>query len=287
MAMKKPTTKFGMVGIFALVAILATSTVVLAFSQSAVAAPANKTAFGASSGLALASVQDPDFQKFKTIVSGTIKTSSPSDLLVTHDQECAIHTGLNLDTSNDDATSAIREDVRLKVTGADGIVRFIDPTPLGDEGRYVAAGGEEADDDTTSKESLTMCGRAYHIDTNILEQIWELCGYVEGINPDENNLTCDTTEPIFNSFIATKQAHGWSWVVPNMGSGVHTIEVQAKLVDSLADITLKGKKTTNTDNSKCSLSALNPDPTADCVDTVLEVGKRTLIITEQKFSSDI
>ena len=98
--MTKTTTKYG---IAALVAILAMSTVAIALSQSAVAAPANKSSFGGGGVGAIASDGS-----FHTIVAGQIKTSTHSDLLVTHNQECTIHTGLNLDKNNQDLTSAVR-----------------------------------------------------------------------------------------------------------------------------------------------------------------------------------
>lgn len=261
--MKKSMTTFG---IAALVAVLAMSTVAVALSQSAIAAPANKSAFGGGGVAAIA--MDGEFH---TIVAGQIKTSTPSDLLVTHDQECSIHTGLNLDINNEDLTSAIREDVRLKVTNEDGDVRYINPMPLYPEGT------EEAPGDT----AITMCGRAYHIDTNILTTIYELCQFVEGAF--ENEDICSEDEPYFNSYIRTKSAHGWSWVVPNLGQGVHTIEVQSKVVDNL-----EGLDTTNANGKKPAKNTTEcvPDDKS-CVDTILEVGKRTLIITEQKFSSDI
>lgn len=255
------TTKYKTFGIFALVAILTVSTVAIALSQSAIAAPANKSAFGGNGIGAIAS----DGQ-WHTIVAGQIKTSTPSDLLVTHNQECSIHTGLNLDLLNEDVTSAIREDVRLKVTGADEVVRYINPVPLGVEGEADAA--------------VTMCGRAYSIDTNVLTLIYELCEFVE--TEFGNEAICTDDEPYFNSYIRTKSAHGWSWVVPNLGSGVATVEVQSILYNDL-----DGLKTTNEKGSK---KASNTDPCdsgTSCVDTILEIGKRSLIITEQKFSSDI
>jgi len=257
--MKKSMTTFG---IAALVAVLAMSTVAIALSQSAIAAPANKSAFGGEGVGAIASDG-----AFHTIVAGTIKTSTPSDLLVTHNQECTIHTGLNLDKNNEDLTSAIREDVRLRVTDADGTnERFINPVPLYPEGEEGAA--------------VTMCGRAYHIETNILSTIAELCTFVEGLDLGD---VCTEDDPIFNSYIRTKSAHGWSWVIPNLGQGLHIIEVQSMLVNELDAVgDGNGKKGPAKDTGSCTNDAGN-----DCVDTILEVGKRSLIVTEQKFSSDI
>ena len=262
------TTKYKTFGIVALVAILAVSTVLVALSQPAAAAAANKSAFGDDTVAAI-----PDFVEFQTISSGMIKTSAPSDLLVRHDQECSIHTGLNLDLDNEDATSAIREEVRLKVFDLDENeeevnVRYISPVPLGGETSI------EAD-----AESVTMCGRAYHIDTNILTKIAELCMIAEGVDTTQQEVDCDDTDPVFNSYVASKAAHGWSWVVPNLGSGEHHVDVQAKLFNELDNISGKGNPK---HDNKCEGTQ-----DASCVDTALLIGKKSLIITEEKFSSDI
>jgi len=250
----------GTIGIVAIAAILTVSIVAYSLSQSAVAAPANKSAFGGGGVGAI-----PNDGMWHTISYGEIKTSTPSDLLVRHDQECTIHTGLNLDKNNQDLTSAIREDVRLKVTTAAGEVRYINPVPLYPEVEANAA--------------VTMCGMAYHIQTNILLTIFELCQFADGIVPD----TCTEDEPIFNSYIRTKSAHGWNWVVPNLGSGVHTLEVQAMLISELDAVgDGNGKKGKATDTGACTNDSGN-----DCVDTILEVGKRSLIVTEEKFASTI
>ena len=263
--MTKTTTNYRMFGVAAIVAILSVSMVAIALSQSAIAAPANKSAFGGE-GVAVI----PNDNQWHTINYGEIKTSTPSDLLVAHNQECTILTGLNLDKDNQDLTSAIREDIRLKVTDEDGSnVRYINPVPLYEE--YI--------DDA----AVTMCGRAYHIDTNILQTIFELCEFHGEDGPDRDgdgvpDGVCSEDEPFFNSYIQTKSAHGWDWVVPNLGSGVHKMYVEAKIInhldafDGAADEDpVKGKKSNTT--TPC-------DPVEkSCVDTILEVGKRSLIVT--------
>ena len=244
--MKKSMTTFG---IAALVAVLAMSTVAIALSQSAIAAPANKTAIGSGSMGAIA-----DSDGWTTIVAGTIKTSTPSDLIVRHNQECAIHTGLNLDQDNEKATSAVREDIRLVVDGE------VVPATYGDEDGIV-----------------TLCGRAYHIDTNVLSTVYDLCAFAESLDLDgdgvpDNTEVCEDDEIYFDSYIRTKQAHGWDWVVIDVGSGVHTVEVQAMLFNELDDLT-NGKKGKANDSNN------------DTVETILEIGKRSLIVTESKLAT--
>ncbi len=245
--MTKTTTKYGIVGITALVAILAMSTVAIALSQSAIAAPANKTVMGSGDIGALASSDG-----WYSIISGTIKTSDPSDLIVNHNQECVIHTGLNLDNKNEKATSAVREDIRLLVDGE------VIPATYGDTDGIV-----------------TLCGRAYHIDTNVLSTVWELCSFLEGEEGFDRNDICSADEIYFDSFIRTKQAHSWSWVVLDVGKGVHDIEVQAKLFNELDGVDGKttGKKGPATDSGDST------------VDTILEIGKRNLIVSEEKLAT--
>jgi len=259
--MTRTTTKYGIFGIAAIVAILSVSIVAIALSQSAVAAPANKTMIGSYHMEII-----PDTDGWETIVAGKIKTSSPSDLIVSHNQECAIHTGLNLDDSFEMATSVIREDVRLVVDGQIVPATFGDPVTPPDD--------TTGNDDKTTEGAITMCGRAYQIETNLLSTVLELCG-----QHDE----CTETEIFFDSYIRTKQAHSWDWVVLNVGSGVHDIEIQAKLVKAL-----EGMKTGSTkakgkaDNSAdCTVDV----PPVDCVDTILELGKRNLIVVENKLDT--
>ena len=246
--MTNTMTKYGIV---ALVAVLTMSTVAIALSQSAVAAPANKTVMGSGNmGAQIAS------DGWQTIISGTIKTSTPSDLVISHDQECTIHTGLNLDQDNEQATSAIRQDIRLLVDGD------VVPATYGDEDGIV-----------------TLCGRAYHIDTNVLSTVYELCNWAESLDLDldgqpDNAEVCTDDEVYFDSFIRTKQAHGWHWVALDVGSGEHTVEVQSKLVNELDGVgNQKGKKGAASDSGDAT------------VDTVLEIGKRNLIVTEEKLAT--
>ncbi len=246
-------TKYRMFGIAALVAILSVSMVAMALSQSAVAAPANKTLIGDSDLVAIAGNG-----AWYKIISGQIKTSTPSDLIVTHNQECAIHTGLNLDEGTEEATSAIREEIKLVVDGKVVPASYADPHT-------------DSDPDLDQFGLITMCGRAYHIDTNVLSTVFELC------NNDE---LCMKTEIFFDSYIRTKQAHSWSWIVLDVGSGVHDVEVYAKITKSLEaigdEVKKKGKAI---DSGVCSTNDDN------CVDTVLEIGKRNLIVVEDKLAT--
>jgi len=233
-------TELGVFGLVAIVAIAAVSVTSFSISQ-VVAAPANKAMFTAQN----VTVVPNTYDSWATIINGTVKTSSPSDLFITHQQECAIHTELNLDSDNESGTSAVREDIRVLVDGNEVPISYVG-------------------NDFNSE--VTLCSRAYSIDTNVLSTLSDLCTAVEGI--DGVTYTCPE-DIYFDSYIATKQAHGWTFVALDVGSGEHTVEVQAKLADNL---TVNGK------NSKNS-----GDPTAP--NTVLEVGRANLIVTEQKLAT--
>ncbi|MGH9998741.1 MAG: hypothetical protein ACRD90_02635, partial [Nitrosopumilaceae archaeon] len=103
---------------------------------------------------------------------------------------------------------------------------------------------------------VTMCDRTYNISTNILDQIQKLCSAVGAL--DGGTTTCK--ESYFNSFIDTKDAHGWNWVVLNLGSGEHTVEVYSEFVDE-EDVIGEGTAS-------------------------VTVGKRSLIILPQNLSND-
>ena len=205
-----------------------------------------------------------DLAEWTPIINGTIKTSTNSDLVITHFQECAIHTGLKLDAQNEGATSVVREDVRLLIDNKIIAASYGDPHT-------------DSDPDTPGNQNdqfgiVTMCGRAYSIDTNILSKIDTLCGASNGL--------C-AADSFFNSFIATKQTHGWQWVALDVGSGLHSVVIEAKTsnaLDSLVDGTDEWK-----DSASAMGSCKNPDVT-DCVDTVLEIGKRNLIAVEDKLA---
>lgn len=253
-------SKYKTFGIAATVAILTVALAATNFSTVS-ADPANKTTYGSSQVGALAASSG-----WYTIASADIKTSSPSDLIVRHNQECTIHTGLNLDQNTETATSAIREDIRLVVHRADGTTETIPAVP-------------GTDDDGV----ITMCGRAYHIDTNVLSTVYDLCAFVESLDLDgdgvpDNEDICEGDEVYFDSFIRSKSAHSWDWVVMDLGAGTHTVEVQANLINELDSVGdgngKKGKATNGCDGE---------DPA--CVDTILEIGKRNLIITEDKLAN--
>jgi hypothetical protein len=85
---------------------------------------------------------------------------------------------------------------------------------------------------------ITMCDRTFGIDSNILNQIQDLCVSVDNLNVigGQELLECD--ESFLRLWIDTKSAHGWNWVVVNLGQDpdfslgqMHTIEVKGLYID--------------------------------------------------------
>ncbi|HSB56202.1 MAG TPA: hypothetical protein VLD38_00125 [Nitrosopumilaceae archaeon] len=214
-------------------AILGISLAVASFAPLAIAANgANKTTFNADN-LVLNTEGLAD--DGAVIASASLKTSTPKDLVVMFSEECSLYTEVRLKSGSSGSVS------ESQVRAAQSIWLDVD-------GQTVPIG---ANDDG----KVTMCDRTYNISTNILDQIQKLCSAVGAI---DGTTTCD--ESYFNSFISTKDAHGWNWVVLNLGAGEHTVSVHSEFVDEEGVI---------------------GDGTAS-----VAVGKRSLIILPQNLSND-
>jgi len=212
-------------------AILGISLAVASFAPVAMAANgANKTSFSAD-GLALNTVGALD--NGATIASVTIKTATPKDAVVMFSEECSLFTEVRLKSgqsgSVSESTVQAAQSIWLTVDGQ------VVPIGAGDDGK------------------VTMCDRTYSVSTNVLDQIQQLCSALNTVTPIE----CD--ESYFNSYIKTKDAHGWNWVVLNLGAGEHTIEVHSEIVEEVEI----------------------GDGTASAA-----VGKRSLIVLPQNLSND-
>ena len=214
-------------------AILSISLAVASFAPMAIASNgANKTSFSADN-LVLNTEGLAD--DGAVIASASIKTSTPKDLVVMFSEECSLFTEVRLKSGSSGSVS------ESQVRAAQSIYLEVDgqvvPIGAGDDGK------------------VTMCDRTYNISTNILDQIQKLCSAVGAI---DGTTTCE--ESYFKSFIDTKDAHGWNWVVLNLGAGEHTVEVYSEFVDEEGVI---------------------GDGTAS-----VTVGKRSLIILPQNLSND-
>ena len=201
-----------------------------------------------------------------TIIKGTIKTSTNSDLRITHWQECAIHTGLKLDAMNENnQVSAIREEVRLLVDG------YVIPASFNDDPNPETFG------------IVTMCARAYAINTNVLSNIDALCVAQQGMG----GVGCELPASFFDSYVRTKQTHGWEWIALNVGqysdSMDHLVEVQSRTFTALDGMEFGSDEAQEEISTTESCMKDSEDPNRrGCTDTILEVGKKTLVVVEDK-----
>jgi hypothetical protein len=196
--MQKNLTTLGVIAILG--ATLAISGIAI---QDAMAAnSANKTSFqsmemsvimAAESGLEQGSGNG-------TLAYASMKASNPQDVLILYDEVCSLYTEVQLKggkKNNDSYRDNFAEEMD-EVQATHAISLWID--------------------DKKYRESITMCDRTYGVETNILSELEELCEVVAN-DPDttaDDELTCD---PIFyRSWIETNAAHGWHWVIVNLGS---------------------------------------------------------------------
>ena len=153
------------------------------------------------------------------IAQTIVKTSNPTDLLILYSEECSLYTEVNLKGKNADSNGVSIDEAHVSHT----IRLLVDGEQIGN--------------------SITMCDRTYGIETNTLSQIEEICATVD---TDEDDLVCQET--FLNSWINTKAAHGWNWVVVNLGDFgtdmYHTIQIDGSVIDEQGAYNEKNADTT-------------------------------------------
>lgn len=192
-----------------MIAILGASLAVSGFLVQDAAASANKSVYSTQE---YTSVFESDGEAL--LAATTIKTSKPQDLLILYDEECSLYTEVNLKSKKQQTGEA---GVEIDTARAAQLIQlYVDGIAVG--------------------EPITMCDRTYGVETNILNQIQDLCVAVNDLNDTVFGTTFVCEETFYNSWIATKSAHGWSWVVLDLGqdyadNGMHTIEVMGTYID--------------------------------------------------------
>lgn len=176
------------------------------------------------------------------IMSSTFKTSSPTDLYIEFNTECALLTDVTVkksDTVNiPDSSAAAGMTIYVKL---DGVVVPVTNDRNGDSVYNDPDDGK-----------VVYCDRAVRVNTNILQEIWNICG-----DPEVN--TCTEEELFLSIYQNTKSTHGFTWIALNVGSGTHTIQVYAD-----ADLNVSGSGT------------------AQAV-----IGKRVLFVEPGKLANDV
>lgn len=158
------------------------------------------------------------------ILNATLRSSSPSDLLIGVSLECSIFTRLVTGPSEKGAsdTAAATGDVKVWVE-LDGVV--------------VPVSGDRPGDDS---DKVTFCNRAYQRTVTDAE------------DPTDG-------QDIEDDFIDTKAANAFDWITLNLGNGIHTIVVKATLTEeTIGDATAEaaiGNRTLVVEPSKLANDA--------------------------------
>lgn len=142
-----------------------------------------------------------------TILTSTLRTSKPTDLILAVSMECSIFTrlvtGPSGDGGTDSATAAGHIRVWVEIDG-----QIVPINSMSEPPQLTPPGGSEDD-------KVTFCNRTYS----------------RTVTDAEDPLDGQDIE---DDYIATKNANAFNWLRLNLGSGVHTIVVKATLLQQTA-----------------------------------------------------
>jgi len=202
--MTKTTTKL-LGAIVILAATLAISGI--AIQDAMAASSANKTVYYSGSPEVIYEGTGPEI-----LANVTLKTAKPTDVLILYNEECSLYTEVNL-KSNKKNNGGTAGEILDEVSASHTIQLYVDNEKVGTP--------------------ITMCSRTFGIETNILNQIQDLCIAVDNLNNATFGTSFECAETFLDIWIDTKSAHGWNWVVVNLGqnpdfseTSYHTIMVK-------------------------------------------------------------
>jgi hypothetical protein len=162
--------------------------------------PANKVTAAASTEVVLGPGDS------LPILTATMRTSKPTDLILQLTMECSIFTRLVTGPSDNGATDTASATGTVQAwIEIDGVV--VPVTSVSSPPQNPPPGGNKVTD------GATMCHRTYQ----------------RSVTDAENPLDGQDIE---DDYIDTKSAHGFNWLRQNAGSGVHEIVVYATLTES-------------------------------------------------------
>lgn len=163
--------------------------------------PANKVAVSGSTLTEMtARIGAGETNVTKEVLSATLKTSGPTDLILQLTAECALFTK-TVTVGNDVSEAAARVKFFLKIDGERVLTTSFDQGAIGaDNGRIV------------------FCDRLQGSETDRFEN---------------ENAT-------IRNYLDTRTANAFNWVVTDVGSGIHEIKVFATLEASVTDIESEG-----------------------------------------------
>jgi hypothetical protein len=137
-----------------------------------------------------------------TILSAKLKSSGPTDLILSVTMECSIFTQLTTGPSENQGTDSAM---------ASGHVRAW----IEIDGQIVPINSDSANPTPgTENDKVTFCNRAYQ----------------RTVQDAEDMLTGGDGQDIEDDFIATKDANAFNWLRLNLGAGDHSIVVKATLL---------------------------------------------------------
>ncbi len=141
----------------------------------------------------------------QTLMTATMRTSKPTDIMIHTALECSIFTRLVTDNDNNSSTAGSNIRVWIEVDGKVVPLQQVSSPP---QNGTVPEAGNDTD-------KITFCDRTYQ----------------RTVTDDESPLDGIDRE---DDYIRTKSAHGFNWVKMNLGSGIHRIVVKADLSETTA-----------------------------------------------------
>lgn len=213
--------------------------------------PANKIAVDGN----VTEIVTPDTDH--TILSGTLKTSSPTDLVIQVSLECALFTDTSVKPARQVSKAQATERVEVWVE--------VDPTPenaADDDGNLVVP---------VSSNDTGLAPTDISLDNDVPPQAAAgkvvFCHRTQGLEAalDFSDAGFLETEDFIRLYQGTREASAFNWVALNsmgLGSGVYEIEVHAQILDDFV---------TSGDGTASGKAA---------------VGKRTLVVEPGKLAND-
>lgn len=178
------------------------SSIVLASGTFAASLPSSKSAVVVSNLNGMS-----ETNSWNTILSGQLKVAEQKDLAVHVSLECGLSTRTKAKSkggNTDSSTAEASVKIRVKVTQEDGTVTYAGPA---------------------YEDGVTFCKR-----TQTLTATFQ--GLIEKCIDDEGHifLNDDCLEPEEVELILdTLNANAFNYLIPNLNSGIHTVEVQAAI----------------------------------------------------------
>lgn len=198
----------------------------------------------------------------KHLLSGTLRTSTPSDLIFSLTAECALWTTTANQASQDSEDVNVSEteaSVRMLITvdfpdpaeGAtlESLTPYSVPVTLDANGDGMPGDRDDGD--------VVFCDRAHRMDMQ----------WIDGSDSDDND---DNDTLIINSYLRTRAANGFNWLQLNLGNGIHQIDVWGVLLARVVQ-------------DSDGITVNHPDVGAPAA---AAVGKRTLLVTPAKLAND-